>query len=96
MRCDHAYACSGHVHSPVSEFILGVKRNALEPGELITAFSIPIVRGTQEYLKIGKRNAMVIAVANLALNVDTKRKQVACVIGSVGQQLSAVLKLKNL
>ena len=27
---------------------------------------------------------MVIAVANLALNVDTKRKQVACAIGSVG------------
>jgi len=69
---------------PISEFILGVKRNALEPGELITAFSIPIVQGTQEFLKIGKRNAMVIAVANLALNVDTKRKKVACAIGSVG------------
>ena len=34
------------------------------PGELIVAVRIPVRRGPQEYLKVGVRNAMVIAVAS--------------------------------
>ena len=47
---------------PVSEFILGPKRNALRENELISAFYIPEAEGPQQYSKIGPRNAMVIAV----------------------------------
>jgi CO/xanthine dehydrogenase FAD-binding subunit len=37
-----------------------------------------------EFLKIGTRNAMVIAVANCALAVDAAARRVRCTLGSVG------------
>ena len=69
---------------PVADFLLGPKLTALAPGELITAVRVPVVRGPAEFLKIGVRNAMVIAVANCALVVDTERRTLRCALGSVG------------
>jgi CO/xanthine dehydrogenase FAD-binding subunit len=68
----------------VADFLVGPKLTALEPGELITAVRLPVVRGPGEFLKIGVRNAMVIAVANCALVVDPDRRTVRCALGSVG------------
>jgi CO/xanthine dehydrogenase FAD-binding subunit len=53
---------------PVSEFVTGVKRNALEPDELITAVWLSPSRAPQTFMKIGPRNAMVIAVVSLAVS----------------------------
>ena len=47
----------------ISDFVTGVKSTRLAPDELITSISIPVADGPQEFLKVGKRNAMVIAVA---------------------------------
>jgi CO/xanthine dehydrogenase FAD-binding subunit len=69
---------------PLDRFLTGPKTNALRPGELVVAVRIPVVAGPQEFLKIGVRNAMVIAVASCALVVDWPRRQVACAFGSVG------------
>jgi CO/xanthine dehydrogenase FAD-binding subunit len=69
---------------PLADFIIGVKRTALEPGELITSVVVPVVRGPQAYLKVGTRNAMVIAVCSLALVVDRDGERVRCALGSVG------------
>lgn len=68
----------------LDHFVTGPKTTALAPGELVTAVRIPIARGPQEFLKIGTRNAMVIAVASCALVVDRSRRRVACALGSVG------------
>jgi CO/xanthine dehydrogenase FAD-binding subunit len=68
----------------VAELLVGPKRTALAPGELITAVRVPVVPGPGEFLKIGVRNAMVIAVANCALVVDPSRRTVRCALGSVG------------
>jgi CO/xanthine dehydrogenase FAD-binding subunit len=68
----------------VDEFLLGPKRTALRPGELLTAVRVPLASGPAEFLKIGVRNAMVIAVANCALVVDRPRRAVRCALGSVG------------
>ena len=59
---------------PVGDFYTGVKRNALQPDELIRAILISPPRGPQQFSKIGTRNAMVIAVAafSLALHPDTR------------------------
>src|SRR5215217_6089619 len=62
---------------PVAELITGPKRTSLAPGELITAVRVPVVAGPQEFLKVGVRNAMVIAIASCALVVDLERRQVA-------------------
>jgi len=69
---------------PVHELLTGPKRTSLRPGELITAVMVPIVRGHQEYRKVGVRNAMVIAVASVAAVVDLERRSVAIGLGSVG------------
>jgi CO/xanthine dehydrogenase FAD-binding subunit len=53
-------------------------------GEVILDVRVPVLDGPQEYLKIGTRNAMVIAVADLALVVDRHGRNVRCAIGSVG------------
>ena len=68
----------------VDEFLVGPKRTALAPGELITAVRVPVATGSAGFSKIGVRNAMVIAVANCALVVDRRRRTVRCALGSVG------------
>jgi CO/xanthine dehydrogenase FAD-binding subunit len=68
----------------LDELIVGPKRTSLQPGELIAAVEVPIIRGGQEYLKVGVRNAMVIAVASLALVADFDGPTVRCGLGSVG------------
>jgi CO/xanthine dehydrogenase FAD-binding subunit len=69
---------------PVTEFLTGPKRTALQPGELIVGVTIPIQRGPQEFRKVGVRNAMVIAVASVAFAIDLDRKSVGVGLGSVG------------
>jgi CO/xanthine dehydrogenase FAD-binding subunit len=53
---------------PLGEFVTGVKRHALEPDELITAVWVTPSRAPQTFMKIGPRNAMVIAVVSLAVS----------------------------
>ena len=69
---------------PIDEFFTGPKRSALEPGELVVAVRVPVRRGPQDYLKVGVRNAMVIAVASLAIAVDLEARRVGIGLGSVG------------
>ncbi len=74
----------GGRHLPLDEFVVGVKANALDPGELITAVRVPVLDGPQEFLKVGPRNAMVISVASVALVVDPSGRTVRVGLGSVG------------
>lgn len=67
---------------PVASFYAGVKRNVLEPDELIRAVIIPVATGPQQYSKIGTRNAMVIAVAAFGLALHPDRRRVGTGIGS--------------
>jgi CO/xanthine dehydrogenase FAD-binding subunit len=67
---------------PVSEFYTGVKRNALEPDELIAAVLISPAEGPQQFCKIGTRNAMVIAVSAFGLALHPDRRAVGTGIGS--------------
>src|SRR5215213_903270 len=46
----------------VHDFMVGVKRTALAPGELIVAARVPVLDGYQGFAKVGVRNAMVISV----------------------------------
>ena len=55
---------------PLGDFIVGPKRNALEADELILGVRLPVPGPRQTFMKVGPRNAMVIAVVSLALLVD--------------------------
>jgi CO/xanthine dehydrogenase FAD-binding subunit len=69
---------------PVSEFVIGPKRNCLREDELIAAVHIARADGPQQFAKIGTRNSMVIAVCSLALTLSQERRSVAACIGSAG------------
>jgi len=68
----------------LDDLIVGPKRTTLGPGEVIVEIRVPAALGSQEFLKVGTRNAMVIAVANVALVVDWEGHSVRCALGSVG------------
>ncbi len=73
-----------HRREPVGDFLTGPKATTLLPGELIVGVRVPVRRGPQEYLKVGVRNAMVIAVASVALVLDLDARTVGVGLGSVG------------
>jgi len=77
-----ASAARGARQIPAAEFYTGVKRNALEPDELIAAVLIPSAAGPQQFCKIGTRNAMVIAVSAFACALHPDRRAVGTGIGS--------------
>jgi CO/xanthine dehydrogenase FAD-binding subunit len=68
---------------PVGEFMVGVKRTAREPGEIVTAINVPVLDGWQGYSKVGTRNAMVIAMVSACLAVDRSTRSVRIALGAV-------------
>jgi len=58
----------GTRHISVLDFILGPKKNALDPGEIATRINIPLpeVAGTGCYLKSTRRSALDLAQASVA------------------------------
>src|ERR687887_997417 len=61
---------------PVLEFVTGPKRNCLAQDELIAAFVVAPAAGPQQFAKIGTRNAMVIAVCSLAVDLSDDERRV--------------------
>ncbi len=54
----------------LEEFLVGPKRNVLAKDELISGVLVPDAARRETFMKVGPRNAMVIAVVSLALRVD--------------------------
>ncbi|MDQ6857729.1 MAG: FAD binding domain-containing protein [Chloroflexota bacterium] len=69
---------------PFSAFMTGPKKNVRARDELVTAVEWDDAGPAQVFMKVGTRNAMVIAVAGLALVVDRARKRVGIGLGSCG------------
>ena len=67
---------------PLEEFLLGVKRTALAADELVTGVPLRPSGGAQPFMKVGPRNAMVIAVSSPAVVVDTSEGEVRAAFGS--------------
>ena len=69
---------------PFSDFMVGVKRNCLRPGEIVHSVTVPVVEGWQGYAKVGTRNAMVISTASACLVHDSVEGLVSIALGAVG------------
>jgi CO/xanthine dehydrogenase FAD-binding subunit len=69
---------------PLVDFLVGPKRNALEADELIVAAIVAPGGAAQTFMKVGPRNAMVIAVCSLALVADRERGELRASFGSAG------------
>ncbi|MFC9651166.1 MULTISPECIES: FAD binding domain-containing protein [unclassified Streptomyces] len=77
-----AESVRGSRRIPIDAFYTGVKRNALEPDELIKSVHIRKADGPQQYSKVGTRNAMVIAVCAFGLALHPGTRTVRTGIGS--------------
>jgi len=69
---------------PVARFLTGPKQNALLPDELIVAVRLEPRVMRQTFMKVGPRNAMVIAVVSLCLAVDREADEIRVSYGSAG------------
>lgn len=77
-------AAGGRTRSvPWKEFLVGVKRTALAPDELILGARWRVLNGPQSFSKVGTRNAMVIAVASLCFALDAETRTARVALGSV-------------
>ena len=74
---------AGRRQVPIAEVVVGVKRTSLEPGEVVVDITVERFPGRQHFLKVGTRNAMVIAVASAAVVLDLEARQVRAGLGSV-------------
>ncbi|RWC59895.1 xanthine dehydrogenase family protein subunit M [Mesorhizobium sp.] len=83
-------------HLPLQDFILGNRRTALLPGEMVTAIRVPKPSGTSAFVKLGARRYLVISIAMVAarLVVDNGTiRQAAVAAGScsvVAKRLAGV------
>jgi CO/xanthine dehydrogenase FAD-binding subunit len=68
----------------LDEFLVGPKRTALAGDELIVAVRVRPSGARQTFMKVGPRNAMVIAVVSLALAADRERGELRAAYGSAG------------
>ncbi|TPM40080.1 xanthine dehydrogenase family protein subunit M [Mesorhizobium sp. B2-3-4] len=71
-------------HLPLSEFILGNRRTALQPGEMVTAIRVPKTAGTSAFVKLGARRYLVISIAMVAARLVVENGLVAEAAVAVG------------
>jgi CO/xanthine dehydrogenase FAD-binding subunit len=69
---------------PLVEFLVGPKRNTLADDELIAAVYVRPSGASQTFMKVGPRNAMVIAVCSLAVSADRESGELRAAFGSSG------------
>jgi CO/xanthine dehydrogenase FAD-binding subunit len=69
---------------PVGAFLVGHRRTTLEPDELILGAMWHRSRGPGSFSKVGPRNAMVIAVCSVCIQLDDDARTVRVGLGSVG------------
>jgi CO/xanthine dehydrogenase FAD-binding subunit len=67
---------------PLDAFLVGVKKNALAADEIIVAVHLDPSGQPQTFMKVGPRNAMVIAVCSLAVVADRERGELRAAFGS--------------
>jgi CO/xanthine dehydrogenase FAD-binding subunit len=69
---------------PFTEFMTGPKKNVRRADEVVVGAEWEDAGPAQTFMKVGTRNAMVIAVAGLALVLDRARHRVGVGLGSCG------------
>ncbi len=87
---------------PVADLLVGPHQTALQPGDLITHFTFPVMpAGARSvFLKIGRRNAQAIARLNLAaagrLSADGRIEFVRVVPGSALPRLRRFTEVEDM
>lgn len=71
---------------PLEKFILGNRRTALAPGEMVTAIRVPkaSVDGTSAFVKLGARRYLVISIAMAAVRLTVEDGRIGSAAVAVG------------
>ena len=85
-------------HLPLHEFILGPRRTALRPGELVTAVLVPCPKSlaASHFLKLGARRYLVISIAMASAVIEHKAGKVLNARVAVGSCSPVALRLPAL
>ncbi|MDR7868261.1 MAG: xanthine dehydrogenase family protein subunit M [Sporomusaceae bacterium] len=89
-------SAAGRRRLPIGGFIAGPGRTALAPGEIVTGVVVPLppAGAFSAYYKVGKRQAMAIAVASLAVCLeqagDGSVEKIRLAWGSVGPTVTSL------
>jgi CO/xanthine dehydrogenase FAD-binding subunit len=81
---------------PIADFIAGPGRTVLGPGEIVTGVAVPLPppAAFSAYYKVGKRQALAIAVASLAVSLvrsaDSSVERISLAWGSVGPTVTVL------
>lgn len=71
---------------PLAEFVTGVRRTALTPGEIVVALHLPPAAGRSRFVKLGARRYLVISIAmvaaRLALDPQGRVASAAVAVGA--------------
>jgi CO/xanthine dehydrogenase FAD-binding subunit len=89
-------SAGGERRVPFAAFMFGPRKSERRPGEIVYAVEWEDAGRSQVFLKAGTRNAMVIAVANLAMVVDRPRRAVRVALGSVGPTILRAAEAEEL
>lgn len=79
----------------LTNFLLGPRKVALAPGEILAAIVIPdkALRGRSAFLKLGARTHLVISIAMVAARLEVDRGRVSGVAVAVGSCAAVAVRL---
>ncbi|WP_137110235.1 xanthine dehydrogenase family protein subunit M [Rhodobacter sp. SY28-1] len=79
----------------LKDFLLGPRKIALEPGEILAAILIPdsALRGRSAFLKLGARTHLVISIAMVAARLEIERGYVSEAAVAVGSCSAVAVRL---
>jgi CO/xanthine dehydrogenase FAD-binding subunit len=88
----------GQRELPLADFILGARRTALEPGELVTAILVPAAPAAtrSHFAKLGARRYLVISIAMVAVVIEPQGGRVARARVAVGACSAVARRLQAL
>ena len=80
---------------PLAGFLLGPRRTALQPGEVLAAVRIPAsaLRGRSAFVKLGARSHLVISIAMVAARVVVQGGRIAEAAVAVGACAPVAVRL---
>lgn len=83
---------------PLADFLVGPRKVALRPGEILTALHVPASRAAahSHFLKLGTRKYLVISIAMVAAVVETERNAVRAARVAVGACSPVAVRLAQL
>lgn len=83
---------------PLREFVLGPRKTALQPDELLSAILVPAPRhpAHSHFLKLGARKYLVISIAMVAVVLETRGRQVEAARIAVGSCSPVAQRLPQL